>query len=164
MVNGQIGRDLPVPNSSSIPNVSCLRLQDSYQGIVYLWIHFTNPWIGIVSWPWIRTPKRFNSCLTIPITDLYHILDHKSGLKKIHIELWIMNPANFQRFNLFSRIQHILMNPDEALVHRHTMNRMNSYKSLGFGFANLHGFPITLGVSICLDVISIETLISTPKK
>ncbi len=44
---------------------------------------------------------RFDLCLTKRILDLYHILDHKSWLKKICFKLLITNPVNFQRFACF---------------------------------------------------------------
>ncbi len=46
----------------------------------------------------------------------------------------------FKRFDLFSRIQRILRNPDESLVHRRTLNKPESIGILGFGFANPYWF------------------------
>ncbi len=88
-----------------------LRLWEVFKRFVKTWICFANPWICTISWPQILTPKRFNLCLTKQILDLYHVVDHKSRHKKIHFESWITNPANFEIFNLFSRIQQIFTNP-----------------------------------------------------
>ncbi len=85
-----------------------LRMRESYKRFVKTWISFVNPWICILSWSWILTPKSFDLCLIKWILDLYHIVDHESWHKKIRFELWITSPANFQRFNLFSWIQWIL--------------------------------------------------------
>ncbi len=95
--------------------ISLVRLRESYKRFVKTWIRFMNPWICIVSCSRILTPKRFNPCLTKQILDLYRIVYHKSGLKKIRFKLWIMNPANFQRFVLISRIQWILTNLHDVL-------------------------------------------------
>ena len=84
-----------------------------YKRFAITWICFANPWIHFVSWSQI----------------LFASLILKDSICDL----------NFQRFNLFSRIQLILTNPDESLVHRCTMNRTDPYKSLGFGFVNLYG-------------------------
>ncbi len=60
------------------------------------------------------------------------IVDHESSLKKNRFELWITNPVHFQRFNLFSWIQWILMNLNESLIQHET----NIWE---FGFANPYG-------------------------
>ena len=57
-----------------------LRMQESYKRFVKTWIRFANPWIHIVSWSQILTPKRFDLCLTKRILDSYRIVDHKSWL------------------------------------------------------------------------------------
>ncbi len=46
----------------------------------------------------------------------------------------------FKRFDLFSRIQWVLTHPDESLVHRRTLNKPESIRILGFGFANPYWF------------------------
>ncbi len=80
-----------------------LGLRESYKRFAKKWICFTNPWIRIVLWSRILTPKRFDLCLTKWKLDLYCIVDHKSWHKK-----------NFFLFEnwLVSRIQRILTNPD----------------------------------------------------
>ena len=40
-----------------------LRLRESNKRFVKSWICFANPWISIVSWSRILTPKRFDPCL-----------------------------------------------------------------------------------------------------
>ncbi len=131
--------------NSSILNIAIntrnkLRMRESYQRFVKTWIRFANPWIHFVSWSRILTPKRFDSCLTKQI--------------RIRFVSWIMNPLCFQkirfvdsfcrlifkRFDLFSRIQWILTNPDESLVHRRTLNKPESIWILGFGFSNPYWF------------------------
>jgi hypothetical protein len=68
--------------------------------------------------------------------DLFRILDHKSLMfSKDSFRRLI-----FKRFDLFSRIQQILTNPDESLVHRRTLNKPESLQILGFGFANPYWF------------------------
>jgi len=58
----------------------------------------------------------------------------------IRFKSLIKNP-DFKKFVLVRgpRIQKILTNQDESLVHRCTVNRKNPYESLGFKFTNLYG-------------------------
>ncbi len=81
---------------------------------MYPWIHFANPWICINSLSWILTPKRFDSCLTIQIRiGFVSCITNPYCFQKIRFVDSICTLI-FKRFNLFSWIQQILMNPDES--------------------------------------------------
>jgi hypothetical protein len=69
-----------------------LRLRDSYQGIVYPWIRLTNPWICIISWSRIRTPKKFANL-------------NPYCFEKIGLWIWfvITDPANFKNLTRFHK-------------------------------------------------------------
>ncbi len=68
--------------------------------------------------------------------DLFRIVDHESLMfSKDSFRRLI-----FKRFDLFTRIQQILTNPDESLVHRRTLNKPESIQILGFRFANPYWF------------------------
>jgi hypothetical protein len=111
-------------------------MRESYKGFVKTWIRFANPWICTVSWLQILTPKRFVS---------YH--SHKSWLHRFaNPDLWVrflkirivdsFRDLNFQRFELFSRIQQILTNPDESWRILSTMAQNESLRIHTSGFAN----------------------------
>jgi hypothetical protein len=115
-------------------------MQESYKRFVNSWIHFANPWICTVSWSQILNPKRFDSCLTkwIQICFISWITNPYCLQKIWFVDL--IRRLIFKRFDLFSWIQQILTNPDESLVHRHTLNKPKSIRILSFGFANPYCF------------------------
>ncbi len=96
------------------------RLKTKVAGIIS-----RNPWIHIVLWSQIqKTPKRFDPCLYDTNPDLFCIMVHQSKLGKIRFELYITNPANFQKIHEFT-------NPHKPLVHRRTSNQSKSIKTFG---------------------------------
>ncbi len=77
---------------------------------------FVKTWICFVSWSWILTPKRFVSFCDWQII-LHRFANPDSrvrSLKNQFVDLILK--LIFKKFNLFSRIQWILTNPDESLV------------------------------------------------
>ncbi len=97
------------------------RLKTKVAGIIS-W----NPWIHIVLWSQIqKTPKRFDPCLYDKNPDLFCIMVHESKLGKIRFELYITNPANFQKIHEF-------MNPHKPLVYRHRHNWIMYYIEMSF--------------------------------
>ncbi len=116
-----------------------IRLRESYQWIVYPWICFAKPWIRIVLWSQILTPKRFDWCLYKMNPDLFCILVHESWLGKICFESYITNPANVQKIQpVFTN----LTNPHETSW---ILSTTAQNKSLKNGFAN----PETLRIQLC---------------
>jgi hypothetical protein len=81
--------------------VKILRMRELYKRFVKTWIRFSNPWICIVSWSRILTPKRFDSCLTKWILDLFSYRGSQILTLKDFFESLITNPVNFQRFACF---------------------------------------------------------------
>ncbi len=72
--------------------------------------------------------------------DLFCIVDHESLMFSKDLFVDKFRRLIFKRFDLFSRIQQILTNPDESLVHRRTLYKPKSLQILGFGFANPYWF------------------------
>ncbi len=68
--------------------------------------------------------------------DSFCIVDHKS----LKFSKDSFCRLIFKRFGLFSWIYRILTNPDKSLVHRRTLNKPESIRILGFGFANPYCF------------------------
>ncbi len=94
-------------------HVFLLRLRDSYQRIVALWICIIHGFV-LIPGAWILTFK-----------DSIWTSRNESGLKKVQFELLTTNPANFQRFDLFSQIHQIIMN----LKYYTTKRNPNPYES-----------------------------------
>jgi hypothetical protein len=80
-------------------------MQESYKRLVKTWICFANPWIRLVSSSQILTPKRFVSYRD------WRIRLHRFASLILKVS---NRDLNFQRFNLFSRIQQILTNHYES--------------------------------------------------
>ncbi len=88
-------------------------MRESYKRFVKTWICFANPWICFVSWPRILTPKRFVLYCDWRIW-LHRFEYPDSQVRSLKIQIVdSISDLNFQRFDLFSRIQQILTNPDK---------------------------------------------------
>ena len=87
-------------------------MRDSYKRFVKTWIRFANPWI------------RFVSCHE---SWLHRFANPDSQIRTLKIRIVdSFRDLNFQRFDLFSRIQRILTNPYESLVLYHETNPYES--------------------------------------
>ncbi len=125
-----------------------LRMRDSYKRFVKTWIRFANPWIRTISWLRILTSKRFVSCLTKRILDLYRIVDHESWLSKIRFESLVTNPVNFQRFACFYKSLQILSTIARNESFKIEIRKSESLQILKISIVDLfHGFVFERFVS-----------------
>ncbi len=75
--------------------------------------------------------------------DSFWIVDYKSRMQKICFKSWITNPTNFQKIQpVFTNP----MNPHKCLVHKRTINKLESIQILCFRSANPY----------CIQKISLE--------
>ncbi len=111
-------------------------MREVYKRFVKTWICFANPWIHE---SWLQKDSIFalpNESGFVSYRGSQILNVFKRFILWIHFVDWFSKDS----FNLFSRIQRILTNPDESLVHRHTLNKPKSLRILGFGFANPYWF------------------------
>ncbi len=101
---------------------------------------FVKTCICFISWSWILTPKRL-----VSFRDWQIRLQRFTNpdLRVLSLKIRFVDSFHrliFKRFDLFSRIQQILMNLDKSFLHRRTLNKPKSIWILGFGFTNQYCF------------------------